>query len=408
MDLDKSTLDAPAGLHAREGAGSRVSASPDHSARLKWLGVLTVIVFGGYFWWRHAASPPPLKIIPPIPVEGVVARRGDLKIFVSQIGTVTPFATVTLKSRVAGQIMKLGFQEGQIVNAGQPLFYIDPRPYQATLDQYRGQLARDQATLVNARITLARDEKLFREGVIAQQDLDNQRATYEQAIGTVADDRGLIEAAQVNLDYCKVTAPIAGRIGLREVDLGNYVATTDSLAVITQLQPISVIFSLPEDNIAAVARDMSANRTVAVEAWNRDFSRKLADGFLLTFDNQVDQATGTVKLRAQFANTDYSLFPSEFVNARLLLDTLQNQVLVPTAAIQNSQKAAYVYVVSPDHTVARRQVTIRAQQNETVALASGVQPGEIVVTDGLDKLSPGSRVNLQVQQVATPTDQPAS
>jgi multidrug efflux system membrane fusion protein len=238
--------------------------------------------------------------------------------------------------------------------------------------------------------------------------LDNQRATYEQAIGTVADDRGLIEAAQVNLDYCKVTAPIAGRIGLREVDLGNYVATTDSLAVITQLQPISVIFSLPEDNIAAVARDMSANRTVAVEAWNRDFSRKLADGFLLTFDNQVDQATGTVKLRAQFANTDYSLFPSEFVNARLLLDTLQNQVLVPTAAIQNSQKAAYVYVVSPDHTVARRQVTIRAQQNETVALASGVQPGEIVVTDGLDKLSPGSRVNLQVQQVATPTDQPAS
>jgi multidrug efflux system membrane fusion protein len=359
-----------------------------------------------YVWWRRASAPVPVRTPPPVPVEGSVARPGDLPIYLSQIGTVTPFATVTLKSRVAGQILNLGFKEGEIVTAGQTLFGIDPRPYQATLDQDRGQLQRDEATLVNARITLARDQKLFNQGVIAQQDLDNQRATYEQAIGTVVNDHGLIEAAQVNLNYCSVRAPITGRIGLREVDLGNYVATTDNLAVITQLQPISIIFSVPEDSIPSIANDMANNIRVPVEAWSRDFSSKLADGFLLTFDNEVDQSTGTVKLRAHFANNDYKLFPQQFVNARLLLRTLHNTVLVPSSAIQSTQQGSYVYIVQKDQTVARREAKIGAQEGTTVAVTDGVKVDEIVVTDGLDKLSPGGHVNVRVDQTP-PTTNPA-
>jgi len=360
------------------------------------MGALGALAVALYLW---AARPAPSKgppVAPPVPVSAALVKQGNLDIYLSQIGSVTPFATVTVKSRVAGQIMKLGFTEGQTLDPGQILFQIDPRPYQAQLMQYEGQLARDKATLNNAKITLDRYRSLFQKGVIARQDLDNQRALYEQARGTIQNDQGQIDALKVNLAYCRVISPIKGRIGLRQVDLGNYVQPTDALAVITQLQPISVIFSVPEDDISEIVKDMGAGQ-VPVQAWNRDFSRLLGDGFLLTFDNVVDQTTGTVKLRAQFANKDFTLFPNEFVNARLRIRTLQGTVLAPTAAVQRTQQKAYVYVVQPDKTVARDPVVVSAVQGDVTAIEKGLKSGDTVVTDGLDKLRPGSKVLVHME-----------
>ena len=333
--------------------------------------------------------------MPAVPVSAILAKEGDLNIYLSQIGTVTPFATVTVVSRVSGQILKIDFKEGQIVEPGQLLFNIDPRPYQAQLIQYQGQLARDRATLDNARITLERYRLLLQQGVIARQDLDNQQALYDQARGSIENDEGLIDAVKVNLSYCQVVSPIKGRIGLRQVDLGNYAQASNPLVVIAQLQPISVIFSVPEDDIQEVTEDMSGGQ-VAVQAWNRDLSKQLASGFLLTLDNEIDQTTGTVKLRAQFANDSYALFPNQFVNARLLLKTLHNTVLVPTAAVQRTQQSDYVYVVQPSKIVARRPVVASATQGDITAIGKGIQTGEIVVTDGLDKLQPGSKVAVRM------------
>lgn len=361
-----------------------------------WLATICVVGAGLYLWAAHGNSPKGPPIAPALPVSANVAKRGDLDIYLSQIGTVTPFATVTVRSRVAGQILKLNFKEGQVVDVNQLLFNIDPRPYRAQLVQYEGQLARDKATLANARITRDRYRALFRQGVIARQDLDNQQALYDQARGAIENDQGLIDGVNVNLAYCRVVSPIKGRIGLRQIDLGNYVQATDALVVITQLQPISVIFSVPEDDIQEINRDMSGGRRVPVQAWNRDFSERLANGFLLTFDNEIDQTTGTVKLRAQFANDNYALFPNQFVNARLLVRTLRNTVLVPTAAVQRAQQGAYLYVVQLNKTVARRPVVVSATQGDITAIEKGVQPGEVVVTDGLDKLQPGSKVAVRM------------
>jgi membrane fusion protein, multidrug efflux system len=323
------------------------------------------------------------------------ARIGDLDSYLSQIGTVTPFATDTLKSRVAGQIVKIDFREGDAVKVGQVLINIDPKPYEAQLQQYEGQLKRDQALLANAKITFDRYRDLYRQGVIARQDLDNQQTLYNQALGTVDNDEGLIAGVKVNLGYCEITAPISGRIGLRLVDLGNYVQATDSLVVITQLQPISVIFSINEDYIPQIAADIKANGQLPVEAWNRDMSKQIATGFLLTFDNQIDQTTGTVKLRAEFANDDYALFPNQFVNARVLVSTLHNVLLIPTMALQKTPQGTSVYLVQQNQTVAQREVKVTATQGETTAIASGLKAGDVIVTDGLDKLQPGTHVKVQ-------------
>jgi multidrug efflux system membrane fusion protein len=360
-----------------------------------WLAMICAAVAGLYVWTVRGVSPKGPPITPAVPVSASPAKQGDLNIYLSQIGTVTPFATVTVRSRVAGQILKLGFKEGQLVDTGQLLFNIDPRPYRAQLVQYEGQLARDKATLANAKITLDRYRDLFHQGVIARQDLDNQQALYDQARGSIENDQGLIDAINVNLSYCRVVSPIKGRVGLRQVDLGNYVQASDALVVITQLRPTSVIFSVPEDDIPEIAEDMSVSQ-VPVQAWNRDFSKPLGDGFLLTFDNEVDQTTGTVKLRAQFANDNYALFPNQFVNARLLVRTLHNTVLAPTAAVQRTQRNAYVYVVQPNQTVARRPVVVSATQGDVTAIEKGVKTGEVVVTDGLDKLQSGSKVAVRM------------
>ena len=351
---------------------------------------------GVYGWFLHSGTNPTVIKAPSVPVAASFVKTGNLEVYLNLIGTVTPFATVTIKSRIAGQIMKIDFKEGQLVNAGDLLVSIDPSPYEAQLAQAEGQLARDQATLANAKVTLERYRYLYKTGIIASQDADNQEALYRQALGTVQNDQGMIAGVKINLAYCFIVSPVQGRVGLRQVDVGNYVVSSENLVVVTQLQPISVVFSIPEDNIPEVVNDMRDGRQVPVVAWNRDFSKKIGTGSLLTFDNQVDENTGTVKLRAQFANPDYALFPDAFVNATMPVKTIQNALLVPTAAIQSGAQQSFVYVVQPNSTVVQRQVTVGPSQGDLTAITKGVTAGEKVVTDGLDKLQPGTKVVVQM------------
>jgi multidrug efflux system membrane fusion protein len=368
-----------------------------------WVGAF-VICAAAFEWILHSGSNQPVVKAPGVPVAASFVKTGNLNVYLNQIGTVTPFATVTVKSRIAGQIMKIQFTEGQLVKAGELLANIDPSPYEAQLAQFEGQLARDQATLANAKITLVRYRYLFKTGVVASQDVDNQEALYRQALGTVANDQGIITGVKVNLGYCRVVSPVQGRVGLRQVDVGNYVVSTQNLVVITQLQPISVVFSIPEDDIPEVVNDMDGVGHVPVAAWNRDFSKKIGSGFLLTFDNEVDENTGTVKLRAQFPNPDYALFPDAFVNASMPVKTIKNALLVPTAAIQSGAQQSFVYLVQPNSTVAQRQVTVGPSQGDLTAITHGVTAGEKVVTDGLDKLQPGTRVVVQMDNSTPETN----
>jgi membrane fusion protein, multidrug efflux system len=385
--------------------GFRDTTKTDRKPQRWWLWVggfvLCAVVFG---WFLRSGTNQPVVKAPSVPVAASIVKTGNLNVYLNQIGTVTPFATVTLKSRIAGQIMKIDFTEGQLVKAGDLLINIDPSPYEAQLAQYNGQLARDQATLANARVTLERYRYLFKTGVVANQDVDNQEALYRQALGTVANDQGMIAGVKVNLAYCRIVSPIQGRVGLRQVDVGNYVVSTQNLVVVTQLQPISVVFSIPEDDIPEVVNDMSGGRHVPVQAWNRDFSKKIGNGFLLTFDNEVDENTGTVKLRAQFPNPDYALFPDAFVNATMPVKTIQSALLVPTAAIQSGAQQAFVYVVKANNTVAQRQVTVGPSQGDLTAITKGVTAGEKVVTDGLDKLQPGTKVVVQMDNSNSQTN----
>ena len=360
-----------------------------------WLGGF-VLCAGVYGWFVHSGTTPTVIKAPSVPVAASFVKTGNLDVYLNQIGTVTPFATVTIKSRIAGQIVKIDFKEGQLVKAGDLLVSIDPSPYEAQLAQAEGQFARDQATLANAKVTLERYRYLYKTGIIASQDADNQEALYRQALGTVQNDQGMIAGVKINLAYCRIISPVQGRVGLRQVDVGNYVVSSQNLVVVTQLQPISVVFSIPEDDIPEVVNDMRDGRQVPVVAWNRDFSKKIGTGSLLTFDNQVDENTGTVKLRAQFANPDYALFPDAFVNATMPVKTIENAVLVPTAAIQSGAQQAFVYVVQPNSTVIQRQVTVGPSQGDLTAITKGVTAGEKVVTDGLDKLQPGTRVVVQM------------
>lgn len=359
-----------------------------------------------------------------IPVAATATKNGDLNLYVTAIGTVTAFNTVTVKTRVDGQIVQIPFREGQMVRAGDLLVQIDPRPYQVQLTEAEGQMARDKANLVNAQTLLTRDRELFAQNIIAKQDLDNQAAQVGTYVGTVKNDQGLIDAAQLNLTYSRITAPITGRIGLRLVDIGNIVHATDTtgLVVITQLQPIAVDFSIPEDDLPRVMNAMKNVATVGggqtvpvsqtqstssatapptpsglpVEAFDRDFKTKLATGVLLTTDNEIDQTTGTIKLKAQFANEDNALFPNQFVNVRLLVDIQRNAILIPTVAIQRSSTGSYIYVVMPNQTVQMRPIKVLHTQGELSSIESGVQQGELVVVDGVDKLRSGSRVTVQL------------
>lgn len=331
-----------------------------------------------------------------VPVSEAKAKTGTLDVYLDAIGTVTPVYTVAVTSRVVGQLTEVDYTEGQIVKKGDVLAVIDPRPYAAALTQAKGQLARDQALLKNSRIDLSRYQEAFSAHAIPEQQVATAEATVEEYEGTVELDQGAVDAAQVNLDYTRITSPIAGRVGLRLVDPGNIVQAngTAPLATVTQLQPITVIFTVAEDHLAEIVEQMRGTKALRVLALDRSQTKQLAEGTLLTIDNQIDTTTGTVKARATFPNLKNELFPNQFVNTRLLLKTLSGVVLVPTAAVQLNDMESFVYVVQPDGTVQSRDIKVIATEGETSAVG-GVAPGETLVTDGFDRLQSGSKVSLR-------------
>ena len=334
----------------------------------------------------------------PQPVGVATAVAGDLRIRLSALGTVTPLATVTVKTQIAGELQEVGFTEGQIVRKGDFLAQIDPRPYQALLEQYQGQLARDQALLAQARTDLKRYQTLLRQDSIARQQAEDQVFLVQQYEAAIRSDQAQIDTQKLNLIYCRITSPVDGRVGLRLVDPGNFVQPSDpsGLVVVTQLQPISVIFPLPEDDLPRVLARFHAGAKLPVTAFDRSNTIELATGEVSTIDNQIDTTTGTWKLRAMFDNADEMLFPNQFVNARLLVDTLRDVVTVPVAAVQRGAPGAYVYLVRPDNTVTVRPVKTGAVDGDREQIVSGVVVGDRVVVDGTDRLREGAAVTVHV------------
>ena len=369
--------------------------------RRHWWKVLLAVCLlavGAYFYFKSAGESSQSKqpIVRAMPVVTASAKKGDIKIYITGLGSVTPLNTVTVKSRVDGQLMKVLFQEGQLISNGALLAEIDPRPFDAQLTQAVGQMARDQALLDNARLDLRRYQVLAEQDSVAKQQLDTQAALVRQYEGIVKVDQGLIDNAKLQLIYARITAPVGGRIGLRLVDSGNIVhaADTNGLAVITQLQPITVVFPIPEDNLTAVLGKMKSGGRLQVDAFNRDQSQKLSTGYLLTVDNQIDPATGTVKLKAAFANKNNELFPNQFVNASLLLDTKRDTTIVPAAAIQRSPQGTFVYIVKEDKTVSVQPVHVGPGEADVVSIDEGLSPGDLVVIEGAERLRDGSKVEL--------------
>lgn len=373
--------------------------------RRKWIPWVLVLAFAAIavLGWRAAArrqqEAQELRVaqaraaaLRPIPVAVGETRTMDFPVYLTGLGTVTAYNTDTIQPRVAGQIMKLFFQEGQHVNAGQPLVQIDPRPYQVQLQQAEGLLNRDQAQLHDALVNLGRDKALFGGGVIPRQQLDTQQALVGQLQGSIASDKAQIANVQLNLAYCKLTAPISGKAGLRMVDVGNYVQAGAGILVITQMQPIAVIFTLPEGQITPILRGLRRGQSFRVEAYDRADVHQIATGRLLATDNLINQTTGTLRLKAEFPNQDEALFPNEFVNIHIETEVLRRALLMPAAALQHGPSGDFVFVVHPDKTVAEQPVRVAMTQGNSIVVQSGLRSGETVVTDGQDKLRPGSHI----------------
>ncbi len=386
------------------GLSSHGSATspPASSGATAWVWVVFVCILaglgvGGWYWWQgHQAAAKAAAAQPaarPIPVVAVPATMSNFNVYLTALGNVSPYNTVTVRSRVDGQLMEVHFTEGQSVQAGDLLFHIDSRPFEVQRDQAEGQLARDQASLKNAQLDLQRYE-LAREAITGQQ-IDTATAAVAQFQGAIKTDQATLESANLQIAYCDIKAPITGRIGLRLVDKGNMVHASDAggLAVITQVQPIAVLFSLRQDDLPAVLPKLQAGQKLPVEVTDRTGTKKLAEGTLETVDNTIDPTTGTARFKATFANRDLSLFPSQFVNVRMLVNTLKEAVSVPAAAVQRGPNDnSYVYVVQPDESVEMRQITPGLTQEETTVIDHGLKAGEMVVTDGVDKLRDGTKV----------------
>lgn len=339
----------------------------------------------------RASGPPPA-----VPVGVATVKQRNFDVYLTGLGSVQAFNTVSLKTRIDGQIMQVNFREGQDVKTGALLIQIDPRPYQVALQQAQAQLQKDEAQLTNAKAQYERNRVLYEQGVIAKQDLDTLQASFGTFEGTIAADKATIESAKLNLTYCSIRSPIDGRVGLRQVDPGNYVTAAGNtpMLIITQLHPIAVVFTLPEDQLQQVAGQMRKG-TLEVDAYSRDDVTKLATGSLLTIDNQIDQTTGTARLKGIFQNTESTLWPNQFVNIHLLLQQLKNSITMPAAAIQRGPNGTFTYAVDANNTVQMRPVQVALTQGNTVVVTSGVEPGERVVTDGQEKLQVGMKVAPQ-------------
>ncbi|HEX5410687.1 MAG TPA: MdtA/MuxA family multidrug efflux RND transporter periplasmic adaptor subunit [Terriglobia bacterium] len=375
-----------------------------------WLVILALVGFGAYSYIHRRGRAGPAATTGQsaagrgrggavTPVVAVKALKGNIGVYLSGLGTVTPIYTVVVKSRVDGQLMKVNYREGDYVHEGDPLVEIDPRPFQVQLMQAEGQFGKDQAALDNAQLDLTRYQTLLTHNAIPEQQLATQKALVEQDAGAVKTDQATVANAKLNIAYCHITAPITGRIGLRLVDPGNYVqaGSQSGLLVITQVRPISVIFTIPEDQVPAVLQKLRHGARLRVDAYSRDMGTQLATGSLTTVDNQIDPTTGTLRLRATFNNSDDALFPNQFVNARLLVEQKRGVTLVPNAVVQRNTEMAYVYLVKPDSTVTIRKVAVGTTEEDQTEISSGLTPGDVVVMTGVDKLQEGSKVRAHFE-----------
>ncbi|BCL74481.1 multidrug transporter [Jeongeupia sp. HS-3] len=379
--------------------------TPPRTPHRRWWIAAIIVVLAGGGWLLMREAPPTtakaggrggMAMNGPQPVQAKPVTTGDMPVYLSGLGTVTAANTVTVRSQVGGQLMKLHFSEGQIVKEGQLLAEVDPRPFQVALTQAEGQMAKDAALLANARADLARYQQLLQQESIARQQVDTQLALVRQYEGAVKVDQGAIDSARLNLTYSRVTAPVAGRVGLRQVDPGNLVSASDTngLVVITTVAPINVLFTLPEAQLPQVLAPLNAGETLAVEAWDRGMAKLVASGKLVTVDNQIDTTTGTVKLKAQFANGDGMLFPNQFVNARIKVADLRGVQIAPAASIQHGSQGSFVWAVGQDSKVAMRLVKTGPTLGERVVILEGVKAGDKVVTDGADRLREGAQVEV--------------
>jgi multidrug efflux system membrane fusion protein len=391
-----------------------VGAHAAREPRRRWvLGLITALIAAGLvtvWWFGHRRAQQEAGMRPaggrrsgggmngPLPVAAQPARKSNLNVYLDGLGTVTPLAMVAVQTQISGQLMEVDFKEGQMVQKGDLLAVVDPRPYQVALEQAQGQFTQAQAQLEAARADLERYVKLAGQDSIAKQQVDDQQALVGQDTGLVQTDQAAIDSAKLNLTYCHITAPVSGRVGLRQIDPGNYVTPSNlsnGLVVITQVSPTSVIFTLPEDSIPAVAARLKNGDPIKIDAYDRADAVKIASGTLATIDNQVDSATGTFKLRATFANEDASLFANQFVNIHMLLKTDRGVTVIPTSAIEQGQNGTFVYIIKPDSTVAAQNVTTGPTEGERVEVTNGLKPGDRVVTDGADRLKDGMKVVVQ-------------